>query len=156
MYCVKCGRKLDENVNFCDKCGTPVLKTEKPRDERQITSEKINLCEELECSRNDHDLDTESKNIPHLEIHEEVVENKRDFTEENQEDKYSYDTFSKEEFHHTYAQNTSVGDFSQHKASDGNLVNMMAVVGMAVMGFCTVRHFFQVIGQLFMTLGGII
>jgi membrane protein YdbS with pleckstrin-like domain len=38
MFCKKCGKKLDEEVKFCDSCGTQVDNSKKP-----ITSKKFNF-----------------------------------------------------------------------------------------------------------------
>ncbi|HPE41417.1 MAG TPA: zinc ribbon domain-containing protein, partial [Bacteroidales bacterium] len=32
-YCLKCGKRLPDDAEFCNSCGTPVLKEEKKPDE---------------------------------------------------------------------------------------------------------------------------
>lgn len=47
MYCKKCGVKLSEDSNFCEKCGTPIAKEEKEEIEKNIILETVNKTEEL-------------------------------------------------------------------------------------------------------------
>ena len=44
MFCVKCGRKLENNTKFCDKCGTPINNNQKIIENKDEEKHAISLC----------------------------------------------------------------------------------------------------------------
>ena len=46
MFCIYCGAKINDDANFCTKCGKPVKKAEEAVAEENVTAEEVTVVEE--------------------------------------------------------------------------------------------------------------
>lgn len=176
MYCIKCGNKLTEDMNFCDHCGSPVPKSpsveefkapiieedpmdlvpdefdKKPSESKDLNKKEEKIFEE--------EIKEETE-FPKLEVHKDIVipEEKSKDLEEKKEDVISK-AEKKEEFkdRYFYQENRDDKNYStsQVKQIPGKAVNVVAIISMVVIGLCSLGAIINLIQGFFYIFGGVL